>query len=84
MSLNDSLDENERAKLAVWDYPVSDKYTKIWAQIQEADMPKSWNEGVERVKKSDKANEGFALIGMNKFVHLVHIKFINIIHQIIS
>ena len=85
MSLNDSLDENERAKLAVWDYPVSDKYTKIWAQIQEADMPKSWNEGVERVKKSDKANEGFALIGMNKFVlEIVHIQFINIIHQIIS
>ena len=29
MSLNDSTDEYERSKLAVWDYPVSDKYTKV-------------------------------------------------------
>ena len=29
MSLNDSLSELERSKLAVWDYPVSDKYTKV-------------------------------------------------------
>jgi len=25
----DSLNELERSKLAVWDYPVSDKYTKV-------------------------------------------------------
>ena len=30
MSLNDSLSDLERSKLAVWDYPVSDKYTKMW------------------------------------------------------
>lgn len=30
MSLNESLTYIERAKLAVWDYPVSDKYTKMW------------------------------------------------------
>jgi hypothetical protein len=30
MSLNDSLDAVQRAKLAVWDYPVSNKYTKLW------------------------------------------------------
>lgn len=29
MSLNDSLTPVERSKLAVWDYPVSDKYTKV-------------------------------------------------------
>ena len=29
MSLDDSLTELERSKLAVWDYPVSDKYTKV-------------------------------------------------------
>ena len=63
MSLNDTLSEEERAKLAVWDYPVSDKYTKIWAQIQEAEPPKSWDEGVRRVKESSKPNEGFAFIG---------------------
>merc|ERR550532_1525062 len=36
MSLNDSLSEVERSKLAVWDYPVSDKYTKIWQSMKEA------------------------------------------------
>ena len=63
MSLNDSLSEDERAKLAVWDYPVSDKYTKIWAQIQEAKEPVTWAEGVAKVKESSKPNEGFAFIG---------------------
>ena len=29
MSLDNSLSEFERSKLAVWDYPVSDKYTKV-------------------------------------------------------
>lgn len=42
MSLNDSLSPVERSKLAVWDYPVSDKYTKMWqamkASITEASV----------------------------------------------
>ena len=29
MSLDDSLSSLARSKLAVWDYPVSDKYTKV-------------------------------------------------------
>ena len=29
MSLEDSLSDLERSKLAVWDYPVSDEYTKV-------------------------------------------------------
>lgn len=68
MSLNDSLSDDERAKLAVWDYPVSDKYTKIWSQIIEAGMPATFAEAIERVKKSDTAGESFAFIG--KFHHL--------------
>lgn len=62
MSLNDSLSDEERAKLAVWDYPVSDKYTKIWSQILEAKMPQSWSEGMRRVKNEDNSNEQFAFI----------------------
>ena len=34
MSLNDSMSEIERSKLAVWDYPVSDKYTKLWQSMR--------------------------------------------------
>lgn len=63
MSLNDSLSEDERAKLAVWDYPVSDKYTKIWSQVLESKMPLSWAEGLRRVKEGDQNNEQFAFIG---------------------
>ena len=29
MALNDSLTIFEKSKLAVWDYPVSDKFTKV-------------------------------------------------------
>lgn len=70
MSLNDSLSEDERAKLAVWDYPVSDKYTKIWAQILEAKLPKSLLEGLRRVKEGDQTNEQFALMGKDLHLHL--------------
>ncbi|XP_077522313.1 ionotropic receptor 25a [Amblyomma americanum] len=62
MSLDDTLSDEERAKLAVWDYPVSDKYTKIWWTMQEANMPTEFEEGVRRVKESKGSQEGFAFI----------------------
>ncbi|XP_043471341.1 ionotropic receptor 25a [Leptopilina heterotoma] len=62
MSLNDSLSDLERAKLAVWDYPVSDKYTKMFQSMKEAKFPKSLEEAVNRVRKVNTTNE-FALIG---------------------
>ncbi|KAL3278032.1 hypothetical protein HHI36_013373 [Cryptolaemus montrouzieri] len=62
-----SLDENmtafERSKLAVWDYPISQRYTKIWLEIEKAGMPNSLQEAVERVKASKSATDGFAFIG---------------------
>ncbi|XP_063876417.1 ionotropic receptor 25a-like isoform X2 [Scylla paramamosain] len=63
MSLNDSMSPVERAKLAVWDYPVSDKYTKMWQSMQEAGLPTSLAGAVERVRKSTSSSEGFAYIG---------------------
>lgn len=45
MSLNDSLTPVERSKLAVWDYPVSDKYTKMWQAMQEAGLPNTLEQG---------------------------------------
>ncbi|RWS30328.1 glutamate receptor ionotropic: kainate 2-like protein, partial [Leptotrombidium deliense] len=62
MSLNDSLTEDERAQLAIWDYPISDRFTKIWAQVTEAKAPKSFEEALSRVKNSQDHKEGFALI----------------------
>ncbi|XP_018327272.1 ionotropic receptor 25a [Agrilus planipennis] len=63
MSLNDSLSDVERAKLAVWDYPVSDKYTKMWQAIKEAGMPATLEEAVKRVLQSKSSSEGFAYLG---------------------
>lgn len=58
MSLNDSLTDVERAKLAVWDYPVSDKYTKMWQAMKEATLPPDLETAVERVRKSKSSSEG--------------------------
>ncbi|KAI5740635.1 hypothetical protein M8J76_005732 [Diaphorina citri] len=63
MSLNDSLSDVERAKLAVWDYPVSDKYTKMWQAMKEAKLPNSLEEAVQRVRDSKSSSEGFGYLG---------------------
>jgi len=63
MSLNDSLSEVERSKLAVWDYPVSDKYTKIWQSMKEAELPSTFEVALERVRASPSSSEGFAFLG---------------------
>nr|AAM47017.1 ionotropic glutamate receptor subunit [Homarus americanus] len=63
MSLNDSMSDIERAKLAVWDYPVSDKYTKMWQSMQEAGLPITFEAVLERVRKSTSSSEGFAYLG---------------------
>nr|UTN00863.1 ionotropic receptor [Semanotus bifasciatus] len=63
MSLNDSLSEVERAKLAVWDYPVSDKYTKMWQAMREAGLPATLDEAVKKVRTSKSSSEGFAFLG---------------------
>lgn len=62
LSLNDSLTPLERSKLAVWDYPVSDKYTKMWQAMQEAQLPLTLEDAVARVRNSTTAT-GFAFLG---------------------
>ncbi|KAE8742923.1 Ionotropic receptor 25a [Frankliniella occidentalis] len=63
MSLNDSLSEVERAKLAVWDYPVGDKYTKMWQAMLDAKMPEDLDAAVKRVRSSVSSSDGFAYLG---------------------
>lgn len=63
MSLNDSTDEYERSKLAVWDYPVSDKYTKMWQSMREAGLPSNFEEAIARVRTSPSSSEGYAFLG---------------------
>ena len=63
LSLDESTSEYERAKLAVWDYPVTDKYTRIWDGMKEATLPQTYEEALERVRHSPSQSTGFALIG---------------------
>jgi ionotropic glutamate receptor len=63
LSLDDTMDEVERSKLAVWDYPVSDKYTKIWQTMKEAGLPNTFEEALARVRTSKSSSEGYAFLG---------------------
>ena len=63
MSLNDSMTVYERSKLAVWDYPVSDRYTKMWQSMKEFGLPLTFEEAVERVRASPSSSEGYAFLG---------------------
>ena len=63
MSLNDSMTVYERSKLAVWDYPASDRYTKMWQSMKESGLPLTFEEAVERVRASPSSSEGYAFLG---------------------
>ena len=71
MSLNDSMDAVERAKLAVWDYPVSDKFTNMWSAMEEAGFPKTFQGAIERMKNPPEGEE-YAFIG-GKFILYIYI-----------
>lgn len=75
MSLNDSLNEVERAKLAVWDYPVSDKYTKMWQAMKEAQLPVTMDEALKRVRDSKTSSDGFAYLGVQRLQTLIILMF---------
>ncbi|XP_031337563.1 ionotropic receptor 25a-like [Photinus pyralis] len=63
MSLNDSMSDAERSKLSVWEYPISDRYTKMWQTMQDSRLLKTLDEAVAKVRTSRTQNEGYAYIG---------------------
>ena len=75
MSLDPKITEWDRAKLAVWDYPVSDKYTKIYramldvSKVGDGDgddkgLPMSMEEALEKMEAGEaEGAKKFALIG---------------------
>lgn len=75
MSLNDSLSDVERAKLAVWDYPVSDRYTKMFQTMSDTGFPKNQKEALERVRAQGVGKTEFAWIG-----DATDIKYLTMIH----
>ena len=62
MSLDNTISEYDRAKLAVWDYPVSDKYTKMWQNMKNTGLYKNMTHALEMVRKSPTKKQGNALI----------------------
>lgn len=62
MTLNESLPPLERSKFGVYEYPLSDKFTKYWAAMQESNMSHTLEEAVGRVRKSTLGG-GYAFVG---------------------
>lgn len=60
MAFNKSATIQDRARLAVFDYPISTKYTKMWQAMQEAGFPATIQEAVARIRNS---SQNFALVG---------------------
>uniref|UniRef100_A0A0N4ZCL6 PBPe domain-containing protein n=1 Tax=Parastrongyloides trichosuri TaxID=131310 RepID=A0A0N4ZCL6_PARTI len=60
ISLNESMNSMDKAKLAVWDYPVSEKFSNLWRIMQQSKLPDSTKEAINRVLTSE---NGFAFIG---------------------
>lgn len=52
MSMNDSLPLSERRKIAVWEYPLSDTYIKLWDNIKKTKAPLDLDEAAQRVKNT--------------------------------
>lgn len=62
MSLNALLSVYERAEFAIWEYPLSNKYTKIWEAMLQAGFPSNLSEAARWVQNSTSA-KGYAFIG---------------------
>ena len=62
MSSENNITEYMRAKLAVWDYPVSDMYTKIWQELEKMKEKREKNETCE----SEDRNECYMPFSMDE------------------
>lgn len=62
LSLNDELSPIKRSELSVWDYPIPNKYTKLWQAMQDVGPPMTMDEAIKRVRSSTPST-AFALIG---------------------
>lgn len=53
MAMSDSLTPLERKPFTVWEYPLPDLYTRLWATIQRSDAPATLDEAALRVQRSN-------------------------------
>uniref|UniRef100_T1IIS9 Ionotropic glutamate receptor C-terminal domain-containing protein n=1 Tax=Strigamia maritima TaxID=126957 RepID=T1IIS9_STRMM len=47
------FDAEEKARLAVWEYPLSNKYTKLWINMKKTKLPRTFKDGLQRVRDGD-------------------------------
>ncbi|KAK0049414.1 glutamate receptor 2 [Biomphalaria pfeifferi] len=67
---SENIGSIDKAQLAVWDYPVSDKYTKLWDTMNKNTFPVNVEAAIKRV-----VNEDFAFIAdatTNKYQALIN------------
>ncbi|EFN76791.1 ionotropic receptor 25a [Harpegnathos saltator] len=62
MSLDESVSDWERSQLTVWEYPVDDKYTKIYNAMRKTGLLANKEEAVNSVRRINRTRE-FAYIG---------------------
>lgn len=57
MALDESISEWERSKYAVWDYPLEDKFTKMYYAMNDVGFVRSVEEAVNMVRKVNRTSE---------------------------
>ncbi|CAK9799978.1 Ionotropic receptor 25a [Anthophora plagiata] len=62
MSLDESIPESNRSNYVVWDYPLQDKYIKMYLTMEEIGFIPSVKEAVKMVRNINRTQE-FAFIG---------------------
>lgn len=62
MSLDESVPDWEKSKLTVWEYPVDDKYTKIYNAMRRTGFLVDKQEAVDNVRRINRTRE-FAYVG---------------------
>lgn len=67
MAISSKISEYERSKLAVWKYPVSTFFLKLWSEIGKNDdygVPADMDEAIFRMKNGTRINQNqFAFLG---------------------
>ena len=66
MFMNDSITDKEQAEMAIWDYPIDDKYIQMYKQMQNIEMSKTLEDAVERVRRSPSDTGTIHMIYHNK------------------
>ncbi|KRZ39615.1 Glutamate receptor 4 [Trichinella pseudospiralis] len=76
-----NLTAEQRVNMALWDYDIKYKFSKILHEMQNAHQPSSFTEGLQRVLKLNSPEDRFALLDMRMsmeyaFIHHCSLRLI--------